>query len=105
MVAKMGLSVNHQRGGFQRVNFRVIPSPLRVKALIPMVWVMEELDSSNPLIFKICQSYMLDSAPRGLTRRNVLICHEVTPYFTLGAYMVKILERLVDNPEGRRFLA
>jgi len=30
----MGYSVNHQRGGFQRVNFRVIPSPLGVKALI-----------------------------------------------------------------------
>jgi len=30
----MGYSVNHQRGGFQRVNFRVISSPLGVKALI-----------------------------------------------------------------------
>jgi hypothetical protein len=28
--------VNHQRRGFQRVNFRVIPSPLGVKALIPI---------------------------------------------------------------------
>jgi len=30
----MGYSVNHQRGGFQRVNFRVISSPLGVKVLI-----------------------------------------------------------------------
>jgi len=30
----MDYSVNHQRGGFQRVNFRVISSPLGVKALI-----------------------------------------------------------------------
>jgi hypothetical protein len=34
MVAEKGYSVNHQRGGFQRVNFRVIPSPLGVKVLI-----------------------------------------------------------------------
>jgi len=30
----MDCSVNHQRGGFQRVNFRVISSPLGVKVLI-----------------------------------------------------------------------
>jgi len=30
----MDYGVNHQRGGFQRVNFRVIPSPLGVKVLI-----------------------------------------------------------------------
>jgi hypothetical protein len=37
----MGYSVNHQRGGFQRVNFRVIPSPLEVKALISAEEAME----------------------------------------------------------------
>jgi len=59
----MGYSVNHQRGGFQRVNFRVIPSPLGVKALISPeeAIFLQGLDLSSPHFLKIYQSYTPDN--------------------------------------------
>jgi hypothetical protein len=51
----MGCSVNHQRGGFQRVNFRVISSPLEVKVLISA----EEAIFRRSLIYPFAWSQVL----------------------------------------------